>query len=374
MSSLRTRSRSRSVRPDSNGYAANAPALLANGVNGSSKHALKPQSVEVPAAAAHSTEQSFPAAVLHPAAASPSASPVAEQQQQLQQPAPNTLASLKQILKYDGTGVGRKDATRQSSDAEFFWQVHTNSWDGLLLGHVLYEGRVLTLPRACLLLTVVVPRCDGEPTLRKVAAHLDTLTSSEVQLRAAHSSLAQSFSSMNDTMSALLDSNTRLRRELRAQKLASQRRMLYGGGFLLVACTFGWEALRMLAVALVWTMEHPTQAWPVLLMNISVWTWWLWLLAPLLTLALFVHSMMNSYSHGRMTLGRTLAALAAGVAMQVPLLYFLTNVGVRGLATIQAHPIFDEEHAWANQGVTLALWALVALLDYTLLVLHGYMH
>jgi len=338
MSSLRTRSRSRSVRPDSNGYAANAPALLANGVNGSSKHALKPQSVEVPAAAAHSTEQSFPAAVLHPAAASPSASPVAEQQQQqLQQPAPNTLASLKQILKYDGTGVGRKDATRQSSDAEFFW-------------------------------------CDGEPTLRKVAAHLDTLTSSEVQLRAAHSSLAQSFSSMNDTMSALLDSNTRLRRELRAQKLASQRRMLYGGGFLLVACTFGWEALRMLAVALVWTMEHPTQAWPVLLMNISVWTWWLWLLAPLLTLALFVHSMMNSYSHGRMTLGRTLAALAAGVAMQVPLLYFLTNVGVRGLATIQAHPIFDEEHAWANQGVTLALWALVALLDYTLLVLHGYMH
>jgi hypothetical protein len=239
------------------------------------------------------------------------------------------------------TGVGRKDGSRRAAhgDAEFFW-------------------------------------CDGEPTLRKVSAHLDTLTSSEIQLRAAHSSLAESFAAMNDTMASLLDSNTRLRRELRAQKLTSQRRMIWGGGFLLLACTVGFEALRYVAVALIAFFQNPHAAWPLFLANVSHWTFWLWLLAPFLTVALFVHSMANAYAHGRMKLGRTLLALGAGIALQVPLLWLLYQLGLRFLAGVASNPLFDVEGslAWANQLVAVGMWVAVALFDYTLLVLHGYMH
>ncbi len=152
-------------------------------------------------------------------------------------------------------------------------------------------------------------------------------------------------------MSALLDSNQRLRRELRVQKLSSTRRWLWGGLALLI-CTLGVDVLRTAFVALYWTLDHPSEAWPLLVSNISLWSLWLVYAFLPLTLALFGHSVLNSYSFGRSTLPRTVGKLGMGLAMQIPLLYFAVQLAVHGLAQLQTNPFFEQkgENAWANSG------------------------
>lgn len=211
--------------------------------------------------------------------------------------------------------------------------------------------------------------CEGEPTLRKVAAHLDTLTGSEQQLRARQNSLTESFAALNSTVQALSDSNQRLRRELRNQKSASTRRYMLGAVALL-AMTLGAPHLRAMFVGLVWALERPLDAFPVLMQNLHVLSGYLWILAFPLTLALFLHKQLASYGASRIGLTRTVIYLVLGLGMQLPLLQFLWRSGAAYLTQLPSDPLFHD--ALLNHMTTTAIFAAMCLLDYILIVLHQY--
>jgi len=209
--------------------------------------------------------------------------------------------------------------------------------------------------------------CEGEPDVRKIATHLDTLTAAEQQLRATSVSLAENYTALNSTVGALLDSNQRLRKELRAQKLSANRRFFWGV-LALLAATLGQAFVRSALVAVLWAMERPADAWPALLDAVAAMSSALWLLACPLVLALFVHHLLHAYSHGRLSLQRTVASMVLGLAMQMPLLYFVFRYGAALLADVQVNPLFAAPIA--NQSLTVAVWLAIAALDYTLIVLH----
>ena len=211
--------------------------------------------------------------------------------------------------------------------------------------------------------------CEGEPTLRKVAAHLDTLTSSEQQLRARQNSLTESFAALNSTVQALSDSNQRLRRELRNQKSESARRWMLGS-IALLALTFGAPYLKGAFVGLVWAMERPAEAFPVLMSNIHVVSGYLWIVAFPLTLALWIHKQLAAYGSSRIGLARTVIYLVVGLGMQLPLLQFLWRTGAAYLTQLPSDPLFHD--ALLNHMTTAAIFAAMCILDYVLVVLHQY--
>lgn len=209
--------------------------------------------------------------------------------------------------------------------------------------------------------------CEGEPDLSKVAHHLDKMTASDLEVRAAASTMRENIASLNSSVASLLDMNARLKRDLRAQKLQSNRRWVWAV-LLLLAYTYGQSVVRSALDVVFWAATSPAEFFPFALDAVQVGTSWLFLAAFPLGLLLFVHKVLAAYGVGRLSLVRTISYLLLGIVMQVPLLYFLLQVGLVALAEIRSTPLFSCEPC--NHVLTIGVALFVALVDYILVVLH----
>jgi hypothetical protein len=211
---------------------------------------------------------------------------------------------------------------------------------------------------------------QGEPDLHKVAAHMDTLTASDLTMRAMTTSTRESVLQLQNSVAALTDMSARLKRELREQKLTSNRRWFWAG-IALVAWTLGQSALRQGVETVAWATSSPHEFFPALLDGIQVMSTWMYIVAFPLVLLLFIHKVLNGYGAGQFTLLRTIVSLVVGVGLQVPLLYFLCTIGLVFFRQLRETPLFDSQPA--NHSVTICVWLGTMLLDYVLIVLHHYM-
>lgn len=205
--------------------------------------------------------------------------------------------------------------------------------------------------------------------MRKVAAHLDTLTGSEQQLRARQNSLTESFLALNSTVQALSDSNQRLRRELRLQKSTSVRRWLLGIVALLV-CSFGAPHVPAMLRGIELAIEQPSSALLLLMPWLHSLSGVLYLFSFPLAVALWCHKMLANYSNNRMGLTRTIVTMLLGLAMQFPLLRFLWRTGAAYLTQLPQDPLFQDP--LLNHMTTTAIFGAMCILDYVLVVLHQY--
>lgn len=212
--------------------------------------------------------------------------------------------------------------------------------------------------------------CQGEPTLAKASAHLDTLTASDLAMRATTTAMRESVVQLQSTVASLLDMNARMKRELRAQKLNANRRWLWAG-VLLLAITLGQGALRQGLELFAWATSNPHEFFPALLEGLQAMSGYLFVGAFPLVLCLFIHKVLNGYGAGQFTLLRTIVSLVIGVGLQVPLLYFLCTAGLVFLRDLRETPMFDAPSA--NHSVTICVWLATILLDYVLVVLHHYL-
>jgi hypothetical protein len=211
--------------------------------------------------------------------------------------------------------------------------------------------------------------CQGEPDLRKVAVQLDTLTASDLGVRAATTSMREQVASLNSSVASLLDMNARLKRELRAQKLSSNRRWVWAV-VLLLAYTLGQDLVRTTLDTIAWAAASPQEFFPALLDAMQVMSTWMFILAFPLGLLLFVHKILNAYGVGRFSLPRTIFYLLLGIVMQVPFLYFLMQVGLVFLADLKSTPFFARSEF--NTVLSISIWLSMMLVDYVLIVLHQY--
>jgi hypothetical protein len=206
-----------------------------------------------------------------------------------------------------------------------------------------------------------------------VAKHLDTLTGNQLKLSAVQNTLSENITSINSTISGLADANARLKRELAAQKLASNRRWFLAA-ILLVLYTLGQPFFRTVLQTTLWGLEHPAAAFYAMMEGARTMSLWLWVLAFPLLVLLFIHKVLNSYSVGYYTLPRTAVTLVLGIAMQLPLLYYVMNTG-NDLLVDWLKPRSETTGSTASpfqHMVTLTVWFAMLVIDYALIVMHHY--